>query len=223
MEQQEKEGYLTSSSAFADYEQNDVLADYDNTGNMPNSSYWSPPQSEPKVREQGACILLYVFTLSLYQFYWLYVIHKELPSRSKDLTHQRVLYHLLLVPTASIFVAVLLGFSIESINPEAGSVFVILLIGVVAFAFLYYMVWSVIIYARLSERINELAPRRLRQRSDKVVNKSYATVAILSGWIPYLGTMVAITCWVIWWNAAQIALNHIARGDDVDDLAEVFE
>ncbi|TNE45095.1 MAG: DUF4234 domain-containing protein [Deltaproteobacteria bacterium] len=216
----EQQGFYKASDAFADVESDHTNQEV--ASSRGHSYSWNPPLRQPKVRNKLVCFLLYVVTFSLYQIVWLYLVHKELPRRNNDMTGNQVLAHLLLYPLGGVIGLFIVSVLFVTALEEATEFMSVLVLIAFLVAFLYYLVMSVIIYSRLTERINELAPRQYQRWGRPAVNKRYAVTAILAYWIPYLGIFISMLCWYMWWSAAQTTLNAIARGEDIEELTDVF-
>ncbi len=216
----EQLGYHNTANAYADIESSHSTNEVASTQASPYA--WNPPVRQPKVRNKFVCFLLYVMTFSFYQLVWLYLVHRELPRRDKDMTGNQVLMHLILFPVGAVLGLFALSVFIATMLEEATGFVSALVLIMVLGSILYYLVMSVVIYSQLTERINELAPRQYQRWDPPAVNRNYATTAILAYWIPYFGIFVSLLCWYMWWKAAQNTLNGIARGEDIEELTDVF-
>ena len=76
----------------------------------------------------------------------------------------------------------------------------------------FNLYWLFKVYLSLTDRINLLA-LHLQGKKQPPVNKTLAIVFLVCMFIPYIGGLPSMICQIMWWVAAQGALNELAAGN----------
>jgi hypothetical protein len=171
------------------------------------------------------CVLLYIVTLGIYEYYWAYRVHRELPSRIGTdfrpatvvigLAARDVMFYLSLASVIGIAVGhdwldKKMGLFVSMV--AAGPAMLAVLLITMFLAWSWGMVWQSIVYAKFSDRLNQLSASR-GYPAPPVSRGMGVAGSILNGcgplfyWVPWL---VGAVLRAFWWFSAQESIRTLS-------------